>query len=120
MTVKVQVMRNQLYVAENCKVANRFWKRAVGLIGTKSLNSGEGLLLAPCNDIHMWFMSIPIDVVFVKRVSVKELSVTSVRKSIRPWKFLPVRDSRANETLELPVGTIDRCDIRMGDVLCIS
>jgi uncharacterized membrane protein (UPF0127 family) len=78
----------------------------------------------------MWFMSMRIDVVFVRRVSAapgakgSSLSAThvvcSAYEDIRPWKPLPLRDGRAGETIELPVGTIARCGIAAGDELCIS
>jgi uncharacterized membrane protein (UPF0127 family) len=81
----------------------------------------------------MWFMSMPIDVVFVRPVSKKSDSEASARaegsvthvvcsafENVRPWKPLPLRDGRAKQTLELPVGTIGRCDVAAGDELCIS
>jgi uncharacterized membrane protein (UPF0127 family) len=127
--VKVQSLRNQGLIADQCIVANRFWGRLKGLIGTSRLAPGEGLLLSPCNDIHMWMMSMPIDVVFVRAVSETEKAgaeatathvVCSTHENLKPWKPLPVRDKRARETLELPVGTIRRCEIIAGDKLCIS
>jgi uncharacterized membrane protein (UPF0127 family) len=105
-------------------VANRFFARLKGLIGTSRLEPGEGLLLSPCNDIHMWFMRIPIDVVFVRPLAGDPEGAThevcSVREDLPPWRPLPVRDGRARETLELPAGTIRRCGIAAGDRLCIS
>lgn len=126
-------VKNGAHIADKCYVAESFMDRLKGLIGTKSMSDTEGLLLKPCNDIHMWFMSIPIDVVFVRREcrhpealmgdideASSKLRVTSVREGLRPWKFFPVRDGSAQETLELPVGTIQRCSIEVGDELCIS
>jgi uncharacterized membrane protein (UPF0127 family) len=121
--VSIQSLKNQSLIAEKCFVANRFFSRFKGLIGTSRLEPGEGLLLSPCNDIHMWFMSIPIDVVFVRRESGPQGSthrVTSVHEGLKPWKLLPVRDGRAQETIELPAGTIARHSIAAGDALCIS
>lgn len=74
----------------------------------------------------MWFMSMPIDVVFVRRISGRASGggathvVCSAFENVRPWKLLPLRDGKAAETLELPVGTIGRCAIAAGDELCIS
>lgn len=74
----------------------------------------------------MWFMSIPIDVVFL-RAEVSEESggnkvgrkvVTSVHSQVRPWKLLPLSDGGAQETLELPAGSIVRLGIAPGDQLC--
>lgn len=121
--VQVQSLKNQSLIADKCIVANRFFARLKGLIGTSRLEPGEGLLIAPCNDIHMWFMSIPIDVVFVRRLEGEAPAthvVCSVREGLKPWRALPVRDGEATETLELPVGTIRRCALAPGDKLCIS
>jgi uncharacterized membrane protein (UPF0127 family) len=46
--------------------------------------------------------------------------VTRTFERAQPWRLLPIRDGRATETVELPVGTVERCDIRVGDELCIS
>lgn len=126
--VRVESLKNQSVIADKCIVANRFWGRLKGLIGTTRFEPGEGILLSPCNDIHMWFMSIPIDVVFVRREPQSEAGakrgatyrVCSVHEGLRPWKCLPVRDGGARETLELPVGSISRHGILAGDKLCIS
>jgi uncharacterized membrane protein (UPF0127 family) len=67
----------------------------------------------------MWFMSIPIDVVFLRNNGERKV-VTSAHRSVRPWKTLPLSDGRAHETLELPEGSIDRLGIAPGDELCIG
>lgn len=113
---RIQNKKNELLLAERCYLAHSFIARLKGLIGTSELRSGEGLWLQPCNDIHMWFMSIPIDVVFIN----KHYQVTSIQPNLRPWRIFPVRDWKASITLELPVGTIDRCQVQPGDQLCIS
>jgi uncharacterized membrane protein (UPF0127 family) len=129
-SVKIQSLKNQMWVADQCEVASSFFARFRGLIGRKKLSLGQGLLLRPCNDIHMWFMSIPIDVVFLRKVEDRSVSsafsgatcyeVTSVRENLKPWKVLPTHDWSAQDTLELPPGTVFRCDIRPGDRLCIN
>ncbi|MEO5969478.1 MAG: DUF192 domain-containing protein [Bdellovibrionia bacterium] len=121
--IRIQSVKNSTWIAEECSVATTFLSRFIGLMGKRALAEGQGLLLRPCNDIHMWFMKIPIDVVFLKRdqnSSDNTVEVTSVRENLRPWRILPVRDFKAFQTLELPVGTIQRCDLREGDKLCIS
>lgn len=143
-TVKVLNIKNQSLLADRCLVAENFFDRLKGLLGVDSLESGQGLLLSPCNDIHMWFMKISIDVVFLKveinpgltskalacreeasLSSVKGAAscvyrVTSFKKDVLPWRLLPLRDGHASQTLELSIGTIDRCDVREGDILCIN
>jgi uncharacterized membrane protein (UPF0127 family) len=124
MTVRIQSIKNKAWIADQCEVAESFLDRLKGLIGKKTMLSGQGLLLHPCNDIHMWFMSMSIDVVFVKKLSTEKgqnrYLVTSVREHLKPWKLMPVRDWKASATLELPPGTIRKCDICSGDELCIN
>lgn len=125
--IQVKSIKNQALIADKCFVADSFFQRLKGLMGRRDLKQGEGLLISPCRDIHMWFMRIPIDVVFIKKLQnpPKELSgslyqVTGVRESLRPWRLFPVWCRKATDTLELPVGTIQRCGIQAGDPLCLS
>ena len=119
-SVTVQCLKNQAWVAQRCFVAESFFSRFKGLIGTQIIPQGEGLLITRCNDIHMWFMSIPIDVVFIQKQNDQIYRVTSVYSEVPPWKALPLRDGNAHETLELPAHTISRCQIERGDLLCIA
>jgi len=71
----------------------------------------------------MWFMSMPIDIVFLRVDSAKEGErkvVTSAHGNVRAWKLLPLFDGNAHEALELPQGSIARLGIAPGDELCIG
>lgn len=71
----------------------------------------------------MWFMSMPIDVVFLRVVHAggnERKVVTSAHARVRPWKALPLFDGNAHETLELPEGSVARLGIVPGDELCIG
>ena len=46
------------------EVADSYWRRLRGLIGSKPLEPGEGLLIVPCNSVHSHFMGFPIDVLY--------------------------------------------------------
>lgn len=122
--ITIQLLRNQSLIADKCIVADRFFSRLRGLIGRRALADGEGMFFPRCNDIVMWFMSIPIDVIFIRseRDSQGKLvgRVTGMREGLRPWRLLPVHDWNATDTLELPVGTIKRLGVQAGDELCIS
>jgi uncharacterized membrane protein (UPF0127 family) len=122
--VTIQLLKNQRLIADKCIVADRFFSRLRGLIGRRDFADGEGIFFPRCNDIHMWFMSIPIDVIFVRTEhgARGELvrRVISTRESLRPWRVLPARDGRATDTIELPQGTIKRLGVEPGDELCIS
>ncbi len=107
-------------IADRCKVARSFSLRAKGLLGTRSLEPGQGLLLDPCNNIHMWFMSTAIDAVFLRKRKDRNFDVVGVYKRLKPWKLMPVGIWNSHCTLELPSGTADRHLIQIGDVLCID
>lgn len=79
------------------KVARTFLQRAKGLIGTRSLLTGEGMLILRCNAIHTFFMSFPIDAIFLDR----EDRVVKIVRNIRPWRFLVWGGWRAVKVLEL-------------------
>lgn len=124
--VKVQSLTNQALIADKCFVANRFFDRLRGLIGKRKLEPGEAMFFPKCNDIHMWFMSMPIDVVFLRAEKspradgTRVFTISSVRENARPWKVLPLRDGNASETLELEAGAVRRHGLRAGDELCLS
>jgi uncharacterized membrane protein (UPF0127 family) len=65
------------------RVARSFAERARGLIGFEKPPVGEGLLILRCNAIHTFFMSYPIDAVFLDR---NDKVVKTVR-NIGPWRF---------------------------------
>lgn len=93
-------------------MANSFFSRFKGLMFRLKPLIDEGLFIRPCNSIHMCFMFFSIDVVFLD----KQNRVVAWKEQLRPWQFvLPVRF--AYSTLELPVGTIQKYDIQIGQVL---
>lgn len=99
-------------VAHSCNVANTFFSRFIGLLGKKELPKGSGLLLIKCNSIHMFFMKIALDVVFID----KNNTVVAIYEDFKPWKFTPVI-KKAYSVMELPVGTIKESHTQVGDVL---
>ena len=64
------------------KVARTFPERARGLIGTKDLAPSEGLLIEKCNAIHTFFMSFPIDAIFLDG----DNHVVKTVRDVRPWR----------------------------------
>lgn len=107
---------DQKVVVSQGSMANRFLSRLVGWIGRRQVAAGEGLLIERCNNIHMWMMSIPIDVAFLSN----DYVIVKTVPGLKPWKFLPVHCREAKHTLELPVGTVEQFNLRPGEVLCID
>lgn len=78
------------------KVARTFFQRARGLIGTRDLGAGNGMLIPRCNAIHTFFMSFPIDATFLDRNG----NVVKVVRNIRPWRPFVWGGWRAVKVLE--------------------
>lgn len=97
-------------LAEQAQVADTFPTRLAGLIGRSELNPGTGLVLSGTNSIHMFFMSIALDVVFLD----KQGFVRHTMENLRPWQFSPIVRG-ATTTLELPVGVIAATSTQVGD-----
>ena len=99
-------------LATNARIAKSFFARAKGLLGTTELPKGDGLLIDPCNSIHMFGMKYSIDAVFLDR----SLTVVAVLDSIAPGKISKLYSS-AHSCLELPAGTARETNTEVGDKL---
>ena len=91
------------------KIADNFILRLAGLMFKKRLPQSTGLLLAPCNSVHMCFMRFAIDVVYID----KEYSIIKVVKNLKPWLGISMC-SRAWATLEMTAGEAERCGCEAG------
>ncbi len=109
----VNVTRGNV-ICERGRVAEHPLKRMRGLLGSRSLPAGEGLLLRPAPSIHTAFMRFPIDVVFLDA----SLRVVKVTPSLKPWRTAGSRQARS--ALELPAGESERRGIEPGDQLAIA
>ena len=119
MSLKMIRKIDSAVILENGVCARSYFDHLLGLMGKASLANGEGMFFPNCNSIHMWMMKISIDVLFLKKQE-KDWIIVSIHSKLKPWKLLPVTCFRANDTLELPAGTIDRLQLRNGEVLCIA
>jgi len=79
-------------------VADNFFTRFRGLIA-RNLSENEGMLLCPCNQIHCFFMSYPIDAIYLS----DKWSVIKVDKSMKPGS-IGRRVKNCRYVLELPAG----------------
>jgi uncharacterized membrane protein (UPF0127 family) len=89
-------------------VADTPVSRMKGLLGRRSLTTGEGLLLRPAGSIHTAFMRFPIDAVFLDA----NLRVLRVEANLRPWRIAAQRGARA--VVELPAGTAEGMGLAVG------
>lgn len=97
-------------LSSNARLADSFFSRARGLLGTKSLPPGEGLWIKPCDSIHMFGMAYAIDVVFID----KNNKVVACLHTIKPWRMSRLY-WRSASCLEIPAGTISDTGTEVGD-----
>lgn len=99
-------------LAENGVIAGTSLKRVKGLLGRSGLKESEALLLKPCNSIHTFFMSFPIDVVFVD----SQKKVVKTISDMAPFRMSGIY-FRAHLAIELLAGTISKTSTQPGDLL---
>ncbi len=91
------------------EIAKTFFSRLRGLMGRKKLEKGRGLLLAPCNSIHMLFMRFAIDVIYLD----KDFCIKKIARDVSPWIGMSVCLG-AWAALELPSGEAQRLKLEIG------
>jgi hypothetical protein len=52
-------------VADRVMLADTWWARLRGMMGRPEPANGEGMLLSPCQSVHMYWMKYPLDVAFL-------------------------------------------------------
>ena len=87
-------------IADRLEYARSVVSRTRGLMMRTKLEPGAGLLIHPCNSIHMMFMRFPIDAVFYD----KEQKVTKVARGVRTWIGMAFGGRGAKGVVELPAG----------------
>jgi len=108
-------------LADRVEVAASLWAKFMGLMGRAHLPAGDGLWLPSSNGIHMFFMRIAIDAVFLARADPGgSRRVVSVHRRLRPWLGIVPLVRGADGCLELPAGTIDATATTVGDSVVLD
>ncbi len=110
--LRVRNVTRDTLLAERARHARTLWQRTRGLLGTGSLSTGSGLVLEPCNSVHMLGMRYALDVVFADR----EGKVVGLTENLRPWRMTRMFRG-ARFAVELPVGTVAASGTQPGDAL---
>jgi uncharacterized protein len=114
-TLSARVASTSASLGDRIRIADTWWTRFRGLLGTAPLAEGEGLLIEPCRGVHMFGMKYPIDVAFLDRAG----RVVGLCHRLAPGDRSPfVRAARS--ALELPAGTLAAAGITEGDTLTLS
>ncbi len=91
------------------EAADTFLSRFRGLMGRATLPPGRGLLLTPCNSVHMCFMRFAIDVIYLDA----DDRVLKVVQNLWPWLGLSLCPG-ARAALEVTAGEAARLGIEKG------
>ena len=104
-------------IAAAAELADTFWSRGIGLMGRGPLPLGYALVIYPEWSIHMLFMKIPLDVLFVSA----DDTVVGLRHQLAPWvPFAGVAPWRGKYVVELPVGVLASSGTQLGDRLTLT
>ena len=106
--MKTLILKKDGTTIANAWLANHYFTRLRGLLG-RTLPTGGGLLLAPCNCIHTLGMRYAIDAVYLDRTGL----VLRVDDSLPAGKACKAQKG-ARFVLELPAGAASRQNIRVG------
>lgn len=110
--IRVLNADRQVELGDRIRVADSVWSRLRGLLGHPEPEPGEGLLIDPSRGVHMFGMSYPLDVLILDA----DRRVLACYASLPPGgRSAMLRDGRY--ALELPVGTIQATDTRVGHLL---
>jgi uncharacterized membrane protein (UPF0127 family) len=95
-------------------MATSFAARSKGLLGRKGLRPETGMLIDPCPSVHTWFMSFPIDVIFLDNKN----RVVGLKRNLKPFRM--AWSWRGAKTIELPVGVIASTRTLLGDFVAFQ
>lgn len=100
---------------ESASLADNFFTRFRGLMYRRSIPDDWGLLIVPCNQIHMFNMKFPLDVVYIS----DDNRVVKTDRNV-PVGVVCKTVKGARKVLEINTGGIDRLGLREGDLLTIE
>ena len=100
-------------IASDAVLAKTFFVRLKGLLGTKKLDTGKGLVIRPCSSIHTVGMNYDIDVVFAD----SDDNVLKVVSNMAANRIALCRKS--SYVIELPAGTIEATGTNVGDKISL-
>ena len=106
------------YSCVNAKLADRFDMRKIKVEKADTFfkrYSETGLLIAPCNSIHMLFMRFSIDAIFID----KEFRIKKIVKNLKTWIGFAVCFN-AWGVIEMNAGEADRLKLAVNQTLKVE
>jgi len=87
--------------------------RKKGLLGRVGLPDGSGLVIAPTNAVHTFFMRFPIDILFVTRAG----EIVKLCPAVKAWRMAAAL--RAYAVVELAAGGAALAGLQVGDRVAV-
>ncbi len=101
-------------LATDVAKAASLWDRMRGLLGhtSEDFRPGKGLWITPCQWIHTFGMSFPIDALYLD----SNYEVVYAYRNLKPSRLASLK-LRARSVIELPAGTVSETQTTVGDRL---
>jgi uncharacterized membrane protein (UPF0127 family) len=114
-TVRIFNINNGAVLADQAVTADKFLARLKGLIGKRSMDNREALVITPCTMVHCFGMKINIDVLFVNKGG----QIIKIIAPMHPGQISPcIR--KARYVVELPAGQAAHTGTKEGDYIRID
>ena len=114
-TMRIVNRTRRTLVGDDVRLVDTWVGRLRGYLGSDRPRKGQGILLFPCKAIHTFGMAYPLDVIFLDH----EGRVLEVAANLSPGTHSgPVKE--AQYVLEVPPGTIEDTQTRVGDEMSWS
>ena len=101
-------------ISSSVEVAATRRTRRRGLLGRKTMDASEALIIAPCFAIHTAFMQFAIDVIFVDSRG----RVLKIVRELPPWRM--AIEPRGHAVIELAAGALKTRDLKVGDAVDLA
>jgi uncharacterized membrane protein (UPF0127 family) len=113
--MRVRNLSRDADLADHAQLADNFWRRFLGLMGRAGLEPGDGLVIVPCNSVHMLGMRFPLDILHLD----KDGTVLRAISDLKPNRLGPLV-WRSHVTVELPAGTLAATGTVAGDRVALE
>ncbi|MCY4644880.1 MAG: DUF192 domain-containing protein [Bacteriovoracales bacterium] len=116
-TFRVIVKKKNIILGEKVVEATSFIKRLCGLMFQSSFTKFDGMMIAPCNSIHTFFMKMPIHAIFLDKYN----RIVKIYEYLVPWRITRII-FKAEKVLEISTQK-NISNLKEGDlveVICLS
>lgn len=95
------------YAADACSILGCMR----GMLGRNFNDTFDAIIFQRHSSIHMWFMHMPLDIVFLDG----ESRILDIRHTLKPWRM--ATKFGAKTVVELPAGKLKETNTEVGDQL---